>query len=62
MLKRVIEYNIIPACQTQGFDDVICAEVGQDQVGEAGHGLECHKSAVCYEMTSTVQALTMSSP
>ena len=43
-----IEYHIIPASQTQGFDDVICAEVGEDQVGEAGHGLECHKSAVCY--------------
>ena len=42
-----IEYHIIPASQTQGFDDVICAEVGEDQVGEAGHGLECHKSAVC---------------
>ena len=48
MLKRVIEYHIIPASQTQGFDDVICAEVGEDQVGEAAHGLECHKSAVCY--------------
>ena len=40
-------YHIIPASQTQGFDDVICAEVGEDQVGEAGHWLECHKSAVC---------------
>ena len=48
MLKRVIEYHIIPASQTQGFDDVICAEVGEDQVGETAHGLECHKSAVCY--------------
>ena len=59
MLKRVIEYQIIPASQTQGFDDVICAEVGQDQVGEAGHGLECHKSAVCYKITSTGTVLTL---
>ena len=52
-----IEYHIIPASQTQGFDDVICAEVGEDQVGEAGHGLECHKSAVCQHCPHTVLTL-----
>ena len=57
MLKRVIEYHIIPASQTQGFDDVICAEVGEDQVGETGHGLECQKSTVCQHCPATVLTL-----